>query len=227
MPPRTDAVRPLADRIMATFVAPRRLVPDFREGTRWLDVLVVSTVVAVISVYLLPEAFFVEQMRDAVSRRGEPVEITSSPGEIARWGRYLGMLTALVSHPLFAIGLAGLITLLFTILAGARTGFRDHLSLTSHAFLIPALGTLLTLPLRYITGRSDAQFTPGLFLPDSGSLGLLILNGVDLFSIWMLLVIALWVGELNPRIGTGRGAATLLGVYLVLNLITALLVTRL
>jgi hypothetical protein len=220
-----ESVRPLSERIIATFVAPRRLLPDFRGGTRWLDVLVISTAIAVLSVYLLPESFFVEQMRDAVTRRGEPVDITSSPAEIARWGRYLGMLTALISHPLFALALAGVLTLLFTVLGRAQTDFRDHLSITSHAFLIPALGSLLAIPLQLLTGNPEARFTPALFLPDPSSVPLLVVSGLDLFTIWMLVVIAIWVGELNSRIGAGRVAAILLGLYLVLNVITAVLVS--
>ncbi len=219
-----DSVRPLPERIIATFAAPRRLLPDFREGTRWLDVLIIATVIAILSVYLLPESFFVEQMRDAVTRRGEPVDITSPPAEIARWGRYLGMLTALVSHPLFALALAGLLTLVVTILGGGDTDFRDHLSISSHAFLIPSLGALLAIPLQMVTGNPEARFTPGLLLGDSPSFLAVFLQGLDAFSIWMLVVVALWVGELNPRIGFARMAAILLGMYLVLNAATAALV---
>ncbi|CAN5813397.1 hypothetical protein BH23GEM6_BH23GEM6_17900 [soil metagenome] len=220
-----EAPRPLTHRITATFIAPRRLLADFRAGTRWLDVLVISTAVAILSVYLLPEAFFVEQMRDAVTRRGDPVDITSSPAEIARWGRYLGMLTALVSHPLFALGLAGLLTLLFTVLGGATTSFHDHLSLTSHAFLIPAVGSLLALPLQYLTGNATAQFSPALFLTSTDSLPLLVISGLDLFTVWMLVVIAIWLGGLNENLSTIRAAAVLLGLYLTLNVITAALIT--
>jgi hypothetical protein len=225
METHTEAPRPIGQRIAATFVTPSRLLPDFREGTRWLDVLIISTAVAILSVYLLPEAFFVEQMREAVTRRGEPVDITSSPEEIARWGRYLGMLTALASHPLFALGLAGLLTLLFTVLGGATTNFRDHLSLTSHAFLIPALGSLLAVPLQHLTGDPSAQFNPGLFLPTTNSLPLLVISGLDLFTIWMLVVIAVWLGGLNRNLGSARAAAVLLGLYLLLNVVTAALIT--
>jgi hypothetical protein len=220
-----ENIRPLPERIVATYTAPRRLLPDFREGTRWLDVLIISTAIALLSVYLLPESFFVEQMRDAVTRRGDPVDITSSPAEIARWGRYLGMLTALVSHPLFALALAGVLSLIVTIMGDGVTGFRDHLSISSHAFLIPALGALLAIPLQWITGDPEARFTTALFLPDSASLPLLVLNGLDAFSVWMLVVIGIWVGELNPRIGAARMIGILLGVYLILNVITAMLVS--
>jgi len=224
METQAETTRPLIHRMVATFVAPRRLLPDFRDGTRWLDVLIVSTAVAILSVYLLPESFFVEQMQDAVTRRGQPVDITSSPAEIARWGRYLGMLTALASHPLFALGLAGVLTLLFTIVGSATTSFRDHLSLTSHAFLIPALGSLLAVPLQHLTGDPAAQFNPGLFMPSPDSLPLLVISGLDLFTIWMLVVIAIWLGGLNRHLGAARAAAVLLGLYLALNVITAALI---
>jgi hypothetical protein len=225
MATHSETTRPLLRRMADTFLAPAAMLDDFRRGAPWGDVLVVSTAVAILSVYFLPEQFFVEQMSDAVNRRGQPVDITSPPGEIARWGRYLGMLTALVSHPLFALALAAVVTLVFTVLAGATTQYRDHLSMTSHAFLIPALGSLLAIPLQYLTGNPDAQFNPGLILPPATSLPLIVIAGLDLFTIWMLTLISFWVGNLNPRIGFGRSAAVLLGLYLIVNIVTGALVS--
>jgi hypothetical protein len=218
-------VRPLGERIRYTFTAPARIADDFRRDTRWLDVLVISTAVAILSVYLLPQEFFLEQMEDAVDRRGRPVEITSSPAEIARWGRYLGMLTALVSHPLFALALAGILTLLFTVLAGGTTSFRQHLAITSHAFLVTALGALLAPLLHAATGDPAARFSPGLLLPQADTFPVLFLDGLDLFSLWMLCLAGYWAGHLAPRVGPARGIAALVGLYLALNALTAALVS--
>jgi hypothetical protein len=223
MEAQTQQPEPLTRRIVATLIAPRSLVPAFRAGTPWVDALIVSTAVAMLAVYFLPEGFFVEQMSDAVNRRGDPVDITSTPAEIARWGRYLGMLTALATYPLFAIGLAGLLSLVVRMLGDQGTTFRDHLALASHAFLILALGSLLAIVLQRITGDPDAFFTPALFLPDSESLPVRILAGIDLFTVWMLSVVSIWLGALNPRHGATRFALILLGLYLALNVATALL----
>jgi hypothetical protein len=224
LPPAADDTtpRPLLQRVSETFLAPTRLVPELRGGTRWLDVLVISTVIAILSVYLLPQEFFVEQMSDAVTRRGDPVEITSTPAEVARWGRYLGMLTALVAHPLFALALAGLLTLLFGVLARGSLTFPVSLAMASHAFLIPALGSLLLVPLQRLTGNADATFTPGALISGDSFL-FHALSGFDLFTVWMLVVLAVWVGGLEPRIGRVRAAAVLLGLYLLLQVVTGFL----
>lgn len=188
-----------------------------------MDVLVISTCIAILSVQLLPQEFFVEQMSDAVSRRGQPVDIDSPPEVVARWGRYLGMLTALATHPLFALALAGVLSLVFTVLAGGRATFRDHLAASSHAFLVPALGMLLVLPLQRLTGDPDAWFTPALLLRPSDSLAFHLAEGIDLFSLWMLGLAGYWAGSLNPKVGGARGAVILIVLYLALDLATVLL----
>jgi ascorbate-specific PTS system EIIC-type component UlaA len=163
-------------------------------------------------------------MSDAVNRRGQPVDITSHSCR----DRALGSLPwhahgPGLTYPLFALALAGLLSLAVRTLGDQGTTFRDHLALASHAFLILALGSLLAIVLQRITGDPDAFFTPALFLPDSASLPVRILAGIDLFTVWMLSVVSIWLGALNPGHGATRFALILLGLYLALNVATALL----
>lgn len=213
----------LGARIAATFVSPAGLIELIRERPRWVDVLIVSTGVAVIAAAMLPPETFLDATRDAVSRRGTPVEITSPPEEIVRWGRYLAMLSAAVGHPLVAFALAGVLTLIFSVVPGGRNTFVEHLSLSSHALMIPALGTLVGLGMGYLAGPEHAHpslallvpfLAPGSAIRDSLAL-------ISPFTLWMLVVIAIGVGRLDPRRSFAASLAILIGAYLVLALLLA------
>jgi hypothetical protein len=213
----------LGTRVVQTFVAPRPLFRTFHHFAPWVDVLALSTLVMMIAVAAQPDEVFLRQVEGAVNRRGEPVEITSPPSEITRYGRYLAMLSALVGHPLIAFGVAGLLTLIFTVLGRGRVDFGRYLALVSHALLIPALGTLIFLAIGLATGRHMpdlAALAPG---DGTDNLAQRLLGGVNPFHLWMLVVLGVGIGELDARRSWGGAAALLVGLYLGLNLATAAL----
>jgi hypothetical protein len=214
----------LPARIAHTFASPRRLAEAVRERPRWLDVLLISTAVAIVAVALMPPEPFLEAARNAVDRRGTPVEITSSPEEIVRWGRYLGMLSALVGHPMIAFSLAGLLTLVFTLVPRGSIRFVEHLSLVSHALLILALGDLVVIAFRAGTGGSGDPLSlaplGGLFAADS--LPREVLTLINPFHLWILVVLAVGIATLDARRARSSSLAILIGGYLALALVTAL-----
>lgn len=212
----------LAARISATFASPSRLADAIRERPRWLDVLLLSTAVAMAAAAMLPAETFLEAVRDPVSRRGTPVDITSPPGEVVRWGRYLAMLSALVGHPLVAFALAGVLTLAFTVVPRGRNSFVEHLALASHALLIPALGSVVGLAFRYVSG-AEAHVSLALLTPflAPGSMARELLALISPFTLWMLVVVAIGVARLDTRRTVTATASVLVGGYLALALILA------
>lgn len=220
--PASDA--PLTARIATTFTSPRRLAEAVRQRPRWVDVLLISTAVAIAAVALMPPEPFLEAAQNAVDRRGTPVEITSSPEEIVRWGRYLGMMSALVGHPMIAFALAGVLTLVFTVVTRGSIRFIEHLSLVSHALLILALGDLLAIAVRAATGGSGDQLSLApvgdLFAADS--LPREVLTLINPFHLWMLVVLAIGIATLDARRARGSSLAILIGGYVALALGTAL-----
>lgn len=210
----------LVDRIVATFTAPARLAGSIRERPRWIDVLLISTLVAVAAAAMIPEEVFLTAAEEAVNRRGAPVEITSPPAEIVRWGRYMAMLNALVGHPLVAFGLAGVLSIIFTVLAGGRNSFTEHLSLTSHALLIVALGTLVSMALGLATGATVGDASLGALLPAvaQGAAAGEVLALINPFTVWMLFVVGVGVSVLDPARSRRATLGILLGGYAVLVL---------
>lgn len=211
------------ERVRATFLSPGTLADLIRERPRWLDVLLVSTAVAIAAAAMLPPESFLDATRDAVTRRGAPVEITSPPEEIIRWGRYMAMFSAAVGHPLVAFTLAGVLTLAFTIVPRGRNTFMQHVALASHGLLIAALGSVASIVLRYLTGEEGSQISLALLAPfvDRGSGPYEFLALVSPFTIWMLIMVALGVARLDPDRSRATSAAVLVGGYLAVALVLA------
>lgn len=208
----------LAERVVATLSSPRALGALIRERPAWLDVLALSTAVAIASAAMLPAEGLVEGLQDPVNRRGAPVEITSPPSEIVRWGRYLAMLSALVGHPLIAFVLAGLLALIFGVIARGRASFPEYLSLSSHALIIAGLGMLVAVVLQHLTGDPDAYPSLAAAAPflRSGSTVRDYLELINPFTLWMIVVLGLGVAALEPRLSRPVPTVVLLGGYLVI-----------
>jgi hypothetical protein len=221
----SPAAQALPRRIVDTFIAPRRLFSGFRQDAPWFDVLLLSTAAAVAAASLLPDEIFLAQVEHPVDRLGRPVVVTSSPAAIARYGRYMAMISALVGHPILAFSLAGLLSLVFTVLGGGGASYRQYLAVVSHALLIPALGTILLLGAG-ARGHAPVSFNLALLAPglERGGLALRLLAGIDPFVIWMLLVAAVGVAELDGRRRWGSAAGILVLLYLFFDLTTALFI---
>jgi hypothetical protein len=211
--------------VVRTFTAPARLFVGFHAGSPWLGVLAISTAVAMISAAFLPAEHFLARMVDPANRLGRPVEVTSSPEEIVRWGRYLEVLSALAAHPLVAFAIAGLLTLVFTVIGKGRANFRQYLAVASHALLIPALGTLVALGMRLASGDPYVQPTLARLFSFAGPAvaGSAFLDSLNVFSLWMLLVLGVAVAVLDGRSSSVRPVAALVTVYLLLAGASALI----
>lgn len=209
---------PLPRRVLDTFVAPRRLFEQFRVHTPWLGALAVTTLVAILATTAIPDAVFVDQTRNATNRLGKPVTVTSDPATIARWGRIMAAFSAAMLQPMLALGVAGLLALVFGTLLRGQARFTQYLAIASHALLVPALGALLLLPLRF--GKPELEPSLALFAPflSADSLLFRLLANFNLFSLWMLLLLALGVSIVNRGVTWGRAATVLLGIYLVLGI---------
>jgi hypothetical protein len=223
-----DAARspqqPLLARARDTFLAPTRLFATIGAGTPFAGVLALATAVAMVAVAAEPDEYYLAQMEEPVNRRGAPVEITSPPAQIVLWGRMMAMFSALVGHPLLAFAGAGVLTILFRTLGRGRGDFRRYLVVASHGLLIASVGMLSAVALRAVTGDPAALPTVGTLLGLSRA-GLLggVLHGINLFTLWMLAVVAVGAAAIEPRVTRGAATALLWAGYGVIIVTVAVL----
>jgi hypothetical protein len=121
-------------------------------------------------------------------------------------------------HPMIAFAIAGLLLLVFTKLGGGRGTFRQYLAVACHALLIPAVGSLVALGLRISTGDFTAQPSIARLLGfvSPSVAGNAFLDSLNVFSLWMLVVLGVAVAALDGRPSWTRPAATLATIYLLL-----------
>lgn len=209
------------ERIRAVFLAPSTLPARLSPEFPWLDVLLITTAIAMIGVFAIPDSAFLDPMQDPVNRRGRPVEVTSSPDVIARWGRIMGMIAVIATHPAVALALAGALTLIFGIFLRGPSGFREYLGVAAHVMLIPALGTLISVAIALLTGRA-----PGIESVTESSNGLRLVLAIDPAVIWMLIATGFAVAAMDARRSGLRSGIVLVIAYLVLSLAGSTLLDR-
>lgn len=216
--PQGSAHSSLGRRVIATFVSPSALFASFRHHAPWLGPLLISIAVGILVIVLLPDETFTVGMEHAVTRRGAPVEIISDTATIATWERIRLAFGVVVTQPVIAGVIAGLLTLIFSTLLRGEARFLHYLAVTTHGFLISALGALVVLPLQLTRDDPELRLSPTLLIPGIAEAGIAgrFLDGINLFSVWMLVVMALGVAAVNRRRSAALPLTIVLGLYLAL-----------
>lgn len=220
-----SVTRPLAQRVAATFLSPRALFEEIRGPAPWAGPLALSVAVGLLVLLLLPDEALVAQAQEAarLSRKGA-VTLTSDPATIAWFERLRIGMGMLMVRPILAFLMAGALALIFSGLLRAPGEYRQYLSVTTHALLIAALGALAALPLQVLQGDPYAQLSLAQLAPflDSGSVVHRVLQLINPFVVWMMLVAAIGVTAVNGRRSPVRAASILVGSYLAVVLASAL-----
>lgn len=210
----TAAPAPFGRRVLQTFFAPADLFRASGGYAPWAGPLLVSILVGMLVVLAVPSEAFMAMTEGAVNRRGRPVEITSDTETVAYYGRMLGMLTVLARQPLAAFLFAGVLTLIFGVLLRGEGRYQQYLTITVHAFLITALGSLVAVAVAVLRGSEPKGISLALlpvFPPDSFASRFL--EGIDVFTLWALLFAAVGVSVVNRHRSRAGAAAILLGLY--------------
>jgi hypothetical protein len=209
---------PLHRRVLDTFAAPSRLFEHFRDRTPWIGPLLVAMAVGLIVVMVIPQEFFVEQAREQVRQAGDAGAQMPDPETLAGFARVAGAAGVLVGTPLMAFAAAGVLALLFSVLGGGEVRYPQYLAVMTHAMLITSLGALITLPVQLMRGDLAARLSLALLAPflEPDSFADRVLQGLEIFTLWAIAVVALGVGILNRRQSWVGAAAVLLGIYALL-----------
>ena len=144
--------------------------------------------------------------------------------KMAPYVGYFAIGQALIGVPIFMVLIAGLLYAIFNAAMGGTATFKQVFTVVAHAWVIPALSQLFTLPLAYAKGELKSSTSLGVLLPmidDATFLGKFI-GAIDFFLIWGLIVMAIGLGVLYRR-KTQSIATTLFVIYGVIALAIAAL----
>lgn len=102
------------------------------------------------------------------------------------------------------------------LVVGGRSGFRKLFCLYAYAWIIPAVGAVVKLPLVFARQSIDVRSSLALLTPGiafDSPVGVM-LNSVDLFYVWMLAATAIGYNVLTG-LGIKKSAAIVVGLYLL------------
>jgi hypothetical protein len=213
----------LPKRVVDTFFSPVALFGRFGARPPWLDVMILSVALGVLSFVLIPREVWTATMEEAMRQRGQEVPANMDPEQMAGMQRTLGLIFGGVVVPwIFLVVQAGAMVLLFSVILGGGATFRQYLSVAAHASLISAMGALAALPVILQKGVMQG-ITLGALAGGMDPDGFVyrFLNAWNVFLVWQFVVLGLGAAALNRRIGAGTAVGALLGLYAVVAVIIA------
>jgi hypothetical protein len=225
----------LIARFIGIITAPRDTFASVVASPKWLGMLVLTTFIVAAGTALpmtteggreamletqvrQMEAFGMEvneQMYQRLRERSAIAPYTTAGGVI-------------VMAPIMAAVLAGLLFAIFNAAMGGNATFKQVYAVVVHAGAIQALAQLFTGPLNYFRQTVTSATSLSVLLPmlPDGSFAARLAGMVDLFLLWWVFVLSIGLAVLFRR-RTQPIALTLFGVYAVIALCAAAIMSRL
>lgn len=178
-------------RGMDTSISPIALFNRFGAWPPWVDVMLLSVVLAVGAMAFIPGEVWVSTMEEAMRQNGQALPANMDPASMARVQQMFAIGGAVFSWIFLAVQ-AGVMVLLFSVILGGTATFRQYVGVVAHASLIGAVGSLAALPITLQTGVMTTGITPGALAGgmDPESFVYQFLNAWNVFVVWQLVVTA-------------------------------------
>ena len=199
-------------RILGVFFSPKPTFEDIARKPSWLLPIVISTILSIIAMVALNQRM---NWRDYVSQqieknpRSAQLSAAQKQQQIDGGAKFTPIIlyVAGVIGPLLSVLIVGGVMMLaYNLLAGANATFSQSLSIVAHAFLVGLISTPLFLlvvflkPFGTIDVENPLASNLAAFLPDEAAKWLVALcKSIDIFSIWILILIAIGFAAVNRR----------------------------
>jgi hypothetical protein len=229
------APKGLVARFIGIITEPRATFESVAAHPKWLGMLALTTAIVLVCT-VLPmtteggkEAMLETQVRQMESF-GMQVNDQMYQQMRSRMGiaPYTTAAGVLIMSPIITAALAGILFAVFNAAMGGNASFKQVFSIVVHAGVISALGQLVTGPLNYFRGTMASATNLGVLLPmlPEGAFVTRLAGMIDLFVIWWVFILAVGAAVLYRR-RTQPIAITLFGVYAVIALVAAAVMSRL
>jgi hypothetical protein len=209
----------LPQRLIQVFFSPGEVFTALREKPVWFGALAVCAVFIFLSTVFIPTEVWIEFSRAQMIESGQEVPAGfESSGAIIR---IVSVIVGPIAFFVMSFLIAGIITLVFSILLGDEGRYVQYLAVMAHASIISSVGALLLLPLKLSQGDPSLTLNVGTFFGfflDGGYLSR-VLKMIDLFALWSFAVMAVGVTKIDPR----RSFGSALTVFMLFAVGMALL----
>jgi len=213
-------------RIIGAFFSPKATFEDIVRRPSWIIPVALMTVLGIVVAFVMNRKV---DWRDVASKRIEEspraanlsaeqkeqqiaMSAKFSPGAAYAFGA-LGPILAVVV-------VAAVMLLAYNVIGGADAKFSSAMGIVSHAFLVSIISSVFLILILYLRapGTVDLQnpvaTNIGVFLPESTPKALASLGqSIDIFSIWILLLISIGFTAINPRKLKGKSLSIAIAVW--------------
>jgi hypothetical protein len=204
-------------------VSPGNLGDALAARPVWFTAMALGGVLVVAGTLLIPAEVWNEMMRAQFLAQGRemPEGAMAFSGTLFRVSSAVG---GVIFWALWAFLVSGVTTLIFAFILGDDGRYRQYLSAVSHAFMIAAVGGLLTVPLKIAQSNPQLTLSIGTFAGDLGG-GYLdrFLKTLDLFMVWSYVALGILVSRIDTRRGAGSAVSILIVFLLAVTALFALI----
>ena len=224
-------------RIFGALFSPKPTFASIARRPTWILPMLVITLISIgggiVAGHRLDWRTVVEQQiqkRPAAQRRIEQLPPEQREQMLAQQAKIIPITVyvASVAGPAILMLVIGAVFLgVFNLLNGVTMKFSTSLSIVAHAWMPQVINSLLAIVILCLKDPTtiDVQnivaSNLAVFLPDGAATWMsTLLGALDLFSVWVMLLMALGYQAVNPRKLTfGKALGTIVGVWLILVLV--------
>lgn len=227
------AISPLG-RIVGVFFSPKATFEDIVRKPSWLLPFIIMFVLGLLAAISLNQRMnwreYVSQQIEK-SPRAAQLSAEQKEQQIEAGAKFAPISTYVFAAPAPIVILLVVALVMwgsYNLLGGANTNYTTSLAIVSHAFVPSYIGSLLFLVVLFLkpVGTVDLQnplaTNVAAFLPEDAPKWLdALCKNIDVFVIWVLLLIAIGFAVTNPKkLKGGKSltiALTVMAVYVVLR----------
>jgi hypothetical protein len=216
-------------RIFGALFSPKETFASIAARPTWLAPLIVLCVLSVSVIAVFSQRvgwhdFMVRQIesnsRTAQMSAEQKSQIVAQQEKFAPIGAYGG---AVIGTFLAAVVIAAIFMGVFNVVGGTKVGFKTSLGIVSYGWAPGIVSGLLGILILFLKDPSTVDLqnlvasNPAALLSDGSAKWLVsLLGSLDIFSFWMMILMALGYSATNPKkLSFGKAFGSILAVWLI------------
>jgi len=217
-----------AARLIGVFFSPGKTFADIaRRPTWWIPIVVMAVLGTIYLNAFTQRVGWESVIRPAIERLPNAQAMTAQQREqaierAAGLYKYLGYGGSAVGTLFYVFLIAVLLMFLFDTIQGAGIGLKRMMAIVAYGFLPLAIQTLLSMLVLFLKDPEEFDlqnpliFNVGAFLSSDTPAALRALgSSIDLFSLWIIVLLAIGVSSAARKISFGKAFATVLFPWLL------------
>jgi hypothetical protein len=209
-----------AARIAAVFFSPGKAFADIARRPRWWIPVILIALIGTIYLNIFTQRVGWESViRPAIERSAQTQNMTAQQREqvistASRLYKYLGYGASAVGTLFYVFIVAVLLMFLFDTMMSAGIGLKRMMAIVAYGFLPMLIQTALSMVVLFLKDpeefnlQNPLMFNVGAYLsPDSPAALRAFGSSIDLFSLWIIILLAIGISTTARKVSFGKAFA--------------------